>query len=209
MSDSTKRMSLETAGIDDLVMLDGTPDDSALDSVLLPQPTVQKKLEQVEVEVDVDMESPDSGDSNEVDLDLAADLNFTAPRDTAGYAVAAVITRLEESGDEVPEAGALPRDPEVAPPPQLDDVPEAGAMPGPELVVPEMGPQCGPTASPDPAAAAAGMGFLAVDAVDDEPDEPSTQPRKRSGGGFPHIVVLIFGIVCLAVAMVGLFWFTG
>ncbi len=59
-------------------------------------------------------------------LDESADLDFRAPRDTAGHAVAAVMTRLEDAADEVPEAGALPR--EAAPSPQLDDVPEAGAL---------------------------------------------------------------------------------
>lgn len=43
MSDRTKRHSLETAGIDDLMMLDGTPDDSALRSVQLPPPKVERK----------------------------------------------------------------------------------------------------------------------------------------------------------------------
>ncbi len=75
-------------------------------------------------------------------------------------------------------------------------------------MVPAVGPQCGPTASPDPADAAASMGFTAVDAVDDEPGESPARPRRRSGG-VHHVVVLVIGIICLLVAMVGLLWFKG
>ncbi len=52
------------------------------------------------------------------------------------------------------------------------------------------------------------MGFTAVDAVDDEPGESPARPRRRSGG-VHHVVVLVIGIICLLVAMVGLLWFKG
>ena len=202
----TKRSSIETAGVEDLVMLDGTPDDSALDSVLLPEPKVEKRPRATPPQPHVAQASPGAPATKQVDLDLAADLSFEPPHDTDNYSLESVVERLED----VPEAGSMPDAGDA-----LEDVPEAGALPdGGMVVVPEVGPLCASTPPPDspssaPSDVAAGMGFATLDPVD-ESDEPEdnlpARDRSLSRAPSPHIWVLVFGIACGVVAVAGMIW---
>lgn len=231
MSFRPKRPSIETAGVEDLVMLDGTPDDSALNSVLLPSPEVPRKKPKA-------YRTPgDAGQgAREVELDLAADLNFAPP----GEIDIDFTSTNELEQVNAPEARATVGGDQ---PPDLEDVAEAEAMPGLEadMLVPHMGPLCGPSPLPapyreeedldlglntressEPVDVAANMGFTAVDAVDavheapgqgagaDAPlpeDLPSRPARSRAT--IHHVLILAFGIICGVVAVVGMIWSRG
>lgn len=199
-------MSIETAGVEDLVMLDGTPDESALDSVLLPEPRVEKKPRATPSQPHVPVKVRGDG-TRSAEPSRTVDLNFSPPVDqTPPPSAVCVVPDLNG----VPEARTMPL-PDAAE--GLADVPEAG-------VLPEMGPQSGPSTTPDapldrpgdgdsPAATAAGMGFTAVEAVD-EPEENHAgeeQPgRSFARQPIPHTWILIFGIICGIVAVVGMIW---
>ena len=226
------KLSIETAGIEDLVMLDGTPDDSALDSVLLPAPRVpQKKPRATPPRPQVKVEPPAGGGRRRaVDLDLAADLNFSPPRDDAPTPSS---PGEEDDLADVPEAASLPT-PDAGD--NLDGVPEAAPLRAGDLpLVPDVGPLCGPSllprsrpveedlklvmagsaageASQAPADIAAGMGFAAVDAVD-KPEGGDTGEQEMSAWAawaamaskpLPQAWILVFGIICGIVAVVGM-----
>lgn len=202
------------------MMLDGTPDDAALDSVLLPSPKVpQKKPKATPPRPYASVEAPAEGDGQRraVDLDLAADLNFAPPRGD-----------LQEGLADVPEAVTFSA---PAAGDELDDVPEAAPLHAGDLpLVPDVGPLCGPSPLPGsppvveelkpgvadqaPADIAADMGFATVDAVGEpEGDEPGgghTREQELSGWAamartpLPQAWILIFGIICGIVAVVGM-----